>query len=154
MTPDITYTEARNAALQAAFENLERICTHVELCPHQPTICADADGVFLNVGKSFGCRGEYEAVYHGVTFTWDELVGDGLTISTMASQRYDLAKAANDAAVRDAQLRQEAERRERAELGNRKAKAAREARTAALAAAETKDPALIATLREAGVISG
>lgn len=120
--PDITPTEARNAALSAAFKGLDAILSGQFELPSYG-VGVTEEGIFLNLTKIEYCCGDRETIEESVFFAWSELTDlSGSKLADLAETRWAEAGAARVAAARAEQERKELEARQRAD------KAAEEAR--------------------------
>ncbi len=125
MTPDITPTEARNAALIAAFNSLDSILsTGLFELSNWSVTNVDEDGLSLDLGRFITCRGDGSVEWESVCFSWDELVAPAplVEIGNLACTRWDEARAAREQMAREHEARKMAEEKVRKESAAREAK--------------------------------
>jgi len=105
ITPDTTFTEARNAALTVCLQNLGKLLDAFEFPNYDPIYVQDHERRFsLTLGKSICHRGEWDTEYQIVTFSFDELANPAFDIIQMAKTRWADARVA---ATRAYQLAEE-----------------------------------------------
>lgn len=128
MTPDITFTEARNEALATAFNAVDYIASQslfeLSVSPFTCTV----EGLIISLGL-YSSRSE-ETIYESIHFTWDELLDPVILprLPDLAKERWDAARAASISAEEKAHVEREAKEKRRRERERQEASARLEAK--------------------------